>query len=73
MTLTWLGNRKSAESQTTWLHFLAHFSTDQDEVSCGDEAVQVEHPDTSFEYNVFDQGKYDMMIYTTTLHFDTSV
>ena len=28
------------------LHFLSHFSTDQDEIWCGVEATEVEHPDT---------------------------
>ena len=41
-----LGVTRSAQSKTFWLHFLAHFSSDEDEVWCGDEAIWAEHSDT---------------------------
>ena len=34
--------------KTGWLHFLLHFSTDQDEICYGVEAIQAEHLDTIF-------------------------
>ena len=36
-----------AQSKTNWLYFLAHFSTDQDEIWCSAEAVKTGHPDTT--------------------------
>ena len=45
LTLTLvLGHKVSAK-----LHFLTHFLTDWDEIGCGVEAVQAEHPDTIFD------------------------
>ena len=48
VTLTLSGSTRAAESKMSWLHFLAHFSTEWDEISCGVEAVQVERPDNAF-------------------------
>ena len=39
----------SAERDISWLHFLAYFSTDLDEIGCGVEAIQVDYPDFVFE------------------------
>ena len=49
LTLALPGVTRSAQSKTYWLTFLTHSSSDQDEISCGDEAVQVEHPESTFE------------------------
>ena len=46
-----------AQSETCWLCFLPHFSFDQDEILCGDEAIEVEHPETAFEYYLWKEGK----------------
>ena len=35
-----------AQSKMYWLHFLPHFSSDQEEGWCCDEAIQAEHPET---------------------------
>ena len=44
LTLTLPGFTRSAQSKTSWLHFLTHiFLTDQDEISYGVEAIDVEH------------------------------
>ena len=37
-----------ARRKTYWLHFLEYFSTDQDEIQCGIEAIHTEHTDTIF-------------------------
>ena len=34
----------TAQSKPSWLHFLAHFSIDQDGIGYGVEAIQAEHP-----------------------------
>ena len=47
----------SAQSNTSWLPILAHFSTDHDEIWDGFEAVPVEHPDTPCEWDLMKQGK----------------
>ena len=41
---------RSAQSKTSWLHFVVSFSTDQDEIWYGVEAVQVNHLDYTFEW-----------------------
>ena len=51
LTLVWV--HRSAESKVCWLCFLTHFSTDQDEY----EAVEVEHPDTNFEWDFLNEEK----------------
>ena len=51
-----LGVTLSAQSKTYWLLFLARFSSDQDEIWC-DEAVQAEHPETTFEKGFLKQWK----------------
>ena len=38
-------------------YFLVHFSAEWDYIWCGDEAIQVEHPDTTFEWNLCNQAK----------------
>ena len=45
--LTFTGGHRSwsVQSKTPWLDFLAHFSTHQDEIWYGVEAIEVEHPD----------------------------
>ena len=48
LTLTLPGVTRPALSKTYLLHFLAHFSSSQDE-SCGDETIQAEQPETAFE------------------------
>ena len=44
---------KVSASKTAWLHFLAHFLADPNEVRCGFEAFQVEHLDSTFEWDVW--------------------
>ena len=39
---------QSVQSRTCWLHSLALFSTDEYEIWYGIEAIQVEHPDTTW-------------------------
>ena len=46
LTLTLPGVTKSVQSTALWLHFLTHFSYDQDEIWSDDDAVQAEHPET---------------------------
>ena len=46
----------TVENKTCWLHFLTHFSTDQDEI-CGVEAIEVERPVYTFEWVLLNQGK----------------
>ena len=48
-TLTLPTGHKVSAKQTSWLHFLTHFSTDQDEMYYGVEAILAEHLDTIFE------------------------
>ena len=48
---------RSAPSKTYWLHFLAYFSSDQDKVWCGCEAIQAEHIEATFEQDFFKQGE----------------
>ena len=47
---------KISTKQTLFVDFLAHISTDQDEVCCSVEAVQAEHCDPSLELDIFTQG-----------------
>ena len=49
LTLTLLGITRPAQIKTYWLHFLAHFSSDRDEILCGDGAIQAECPVAMFE------------------------
>ena len=42
--------------QTSWLHFVAHVSSDQDEIWYGVKSVETEHPDTSFEWYLLKKG-----------------
>ena len=49
LTLTLPGVTKSTRSKTYWLHFLTRFSSDQNEISSVDEAIQAEHPETTFD------------------------
>ena len=51
LTLTLPGGHKISTQQNVWLHFLTHthFLSDQDEIWCGDEAIQFEHRETTFE------------------------
>ena len=44
------------ESKYSSLHFLAHFSTDQDENWCSVEAVQVEYSDAALVWDLRSQG-----------------
>ena len=47
LIVTLAGGTRSAQGKTCWLHFLSHFSIDQDEIWRGDEAIQEVCPDTS--------------------------
>ena len=49
VTMTLVGGHKVSTKQCLFLHFLAHFSTEWDEIWYGDESVQAEHPETTFE------------------------
>ena len=53
----WLELTRSVESKTLWLHFLAHFSTDQDKIWCCAVATRIKYPDTTFEWNLLKQRK----------------
>ena len=48
LTLTLVGVTRSAQSKTSWLNFLPHFLTDQEEIVYGVEAIQAGHPDAMF-------------------------
>ena len=50
VTLTLAGGPKVRAKPTYWIYFLAFYSNDQDPISCGDEAIQFEHPDSTFEW-----------------------
>ena len=52
VTLTLPGVTRSAQSKTSWLHFLTHFWTDQYWIWCGVVTIQVERPDTIFEWEL---------------------
>ena len=43
VTMTLIGGQKVSRKQNLLASFSAHFSTDQDEIGCGIEAIQVEH------------------------------
>ena len=43
------GSTRSAQTKPCWLHFIPQFSSDQDEIWCGDEAIQSEDRETTFE------------------------
>ena len=53
VVLALAGVTRSAESKTCWLHFLAHFSTERDGISCDDIAVEPEQSVTVFEWDFF--------------------
>ena len=52
----WLGIRMSVWSKTSWLHYLAQFAAYHHEIWCGVEAVQVENPCSTFEWDSVNQG-----------------
>ena len=52
----WQWVTKYVGSKIFWLHFLAHFSTDQDEIWCCVEVMQVEHPNSSLEWDFVNHG-----------------
>ena len=49
MTLTLTGDHKVGTKRNLLASFLALYSSDQAEMWCGVETVQVKHPDTNFE------------------------
>ena len=49
LTLTLPEGHKVSTKQNLLLHFLSHFSSDWDEIWCGDGAIQAECPETAFE------------------------
>ena len=51
LDLAWV-SQSQWKSKTYRLHFLAHFSCDQEEIWCGDEALQVEHHKITFGVKV---------------------
>ena len=54
------GSQGQVQSKNCWLYFLAHFSTEWDEMWQGKEAIRLEHPDTTFERDLYvncNQGK----------------
>ena len=57
VTLTVAGVTRSAEKETCWLQFLTHFSTDQDEIWCGVEALYVKHCAAAFKWDQWNQEK----------------
>ena len=48
LTLTVAGVIRPGQSKACWLHFLPHFSSDENDIKCGDEAVQAENPEIAF-------------------------
>ena len=48
VTLTLAEGHKVSSNVTPLLHFLAHFSNDQDEIGYGVETISVEYPDTTW-------------------------
>ena len=50
------GGTRLARSRTYWLHFLAQFSSDQEDIWCGEE-IQAEHIEISFALGFVKQGK----------------
>ena len=50
-------SQETAQSKTGCRHFL-QFSTEWDQIYCGDEVVQGEHPNTTFEWGFSTQGKW---------------
>ena len=60
LTLTLPGAHKVSTKQILLASFsptLFHFSSDQDEMWCCDEAIQAEHPETNFQSDLLKQGK----------------
>ena len=51
VTLTLPGLTRSTRNKTYWLRFLAHFSSDRDEILCSasDELIQADYVETIFE------------------------
>ena len=49
LTLTLSEVTRSGQGKTYWLYFVTHFSSDQCEIGYGDEAIQAEHPESTFE------------------------
>ena len=47
VTLTLPQGHKVSAKQNHGVHFLKHFPSDQDEIWCGDEAIQAEHQKTT--------------------------
>ena len=50
------GVRSLAETQSSWCHIFAHFSSDQDDIWCGAEAIQTEHPSTALSEILLAKG-----------------
>ena len=46
------------QNRTSWYHFLPHFSTDQNEMECGVEAIQAEIPGAIFEWDLMKKRKW---------------
>ena len=44
VTFTLAEGHKVSTKQNPLVHFLSHFSTEWDEIWCGDEAFYIEHP-----------------------------
>ena len=63
LTLTCPGVTRSAQIKTYWLHFLKHFSFDEDEIWCGDEAIQAELYETTFVWDLVKSRK-QILFYT---------
>ena len=48
---------RSSQSKTSWHYFLTHIWTDQDEIWCGVQAIQVEDLNTIYEWDLVKLGK----------------
>ena len=64
VVLTSTEDRIVSESKICWVHFLAQFSTDQNEMWCGVFMFQFEHQDTTSEW--WDKEKRNIQIHFLT-------
>ena len=68
-----LGVTRSAQSKTSWLHFLPHFSADQDEIWYSVETVQLEHPDFTFEWDLMKQRIWLVFYYVKNVNVGINI
>ena len=71
LTLTLPGVRKVSTQQNLLASFLAHLSTDWDEISYGNEAFLVEHPDSTLRFN--EMREITPVLLTAPTNFDVGM